>query len=157
MRTPERFRHVRNLDNSYLDSIEYVFYHKGISDWLEQLGEITVAKTMITAELGKQEIVITRVFDAPPAGVQDLPGSKSCTRVVGTEKTYDYCGQDGGETRRCMAYRPERCGWQRVRLHGVYHEIVPPERLSYTFEFEGMPGYILLETVTLEEQEVRRR
>jgi uncharacterized protein YndB with AHSA1/START domain len=37
-------------------------------------------------------------------------------------------------------------------FHGVYHEIVPPARLVYTFEFEGMQGHILLETVTFEEQ-----
>ena len=34
----------------------------------------------------------------------------------------------------------------------MYHEIVAPERLVYTFEFEGMPGRVLLETVTFEEQ-----
>jgi len=33
------------------------------------------------------------------------------------------------------------------------HAIVPPERLVYTFEFEGMPGHVMLETVTLEEHD----
>ena len=37
-------------------------------------------------------------------------------------------------------------------FNGVYREIVPPERLSYTFEFEGMPGHVLVETLTFEEQ-----
>ena len=37
-------------------------------------------------------------------------------------------------------------------FNGVYREIVPPERLSYTFEFEGMPGHMLIETVTFEDQ-----
>jgi uncharacterized protein YndB with AHSA1/START domain len=36
-------------------------------------------------------------------------------------------------------------------FRGVYHEVVSPERLVYTFEWEGMPGHILLETVTFEE------
>jgi uncharacterized protein YndB with AHSA1/START domain len=36
-------------------------------------------------------------------------------------------------------------------FNGVYREIVPPERLVYTFEFEGMPGHVSLETVTLED------
>jgi uncharacterized protein YndB with AHSA1/START domain len=36
-------------------------------------------------------------------------------------------------------------------FNGVYREIVPPERLSYTFEFEGLPGHIMVETVTFEE------
>lgn len=58
-----------------------------------------------------------------------------------------------------MEVRP---GWRFVQrdydgnvyaFHGVYHEIVPPERLVYTFEFEGMPGHVLLETVTFEEHD----
>jgi uncharacterized protein YndB with AHSA1/START domain len=35
----------------------------------------------------------------------------------------------------------------------VYREIVPPERLVYTFEFEGMPGHVSVETVTFEEHD----
>ncbi len=38
-------------------------------------------------------------------------------------------------------------------FHGVYHDAVSPERLVYTFEFEGMPGHISLETVTLDDQD----
>jgi uncharacterized protein YndB with AHSA1/START domain len=42
-------------------------------------------------------------------------------------------------------------------FNGVYREIVPSERLSYTFEFEGMPGHVLIETVTFEEQDGKTR
>jgi uncharacterized protein YndB with AHSA1/START domain len=38
-------------------------------------------------------------------------------------------------------------------FNGEYREIAPPGRLSYTFEFEGMPGHVLLETVTFQEQD----
>jgi uncharacterized protein YndB with AHSA1/START domain len=38
-------------------------------------------------------------------------------------------------------------------FNGEYREIVPPDRLSYTFEFEGMPGHIVLETVLFEERD----
>jgi uncharacterized protein YndB with AHSA1/START domain len=34
---------------------------------------------------------------------------------------------------------------------GVYKEIVPPERLVYTFEYEPLPGHISTDTITLEE------
>jgi uncharacterized protein YndB with AHSA1/START domain len=33
----------------------------------------------------------------------------------------------------------------------VYHAIVMPERLVGTFEFEALPGHVLLSTVTFEE------
>ena len=35
----------------------------------------------------------------------------------------------------------------------MYHEIVPPKRLVYTFEFEGMLGHVTVEKVTFEEEE----
>lgn len=38
-------------------------------------------------------------------------------------------------------------------FHGVYHEIVPPERVVSTFEYEGMPGHVILSTVRFEEQD----
>jgi uncharacterized protein YndB with AHSA1/START domain len=38
-------------------------------------------------------------------------------------------------------------------FHGVYHEVLAPERLIDTFEFEGLPekGHVSLETLRFEE------
>ena len=36
-------------------------------------------------------------------------------------------------------------------FHGIYHQVTPPERLVYTFEFEGMPGHVMMETITFED------
>ena len=36
-------------------------------------------------------------------------------------------------------------------FHGVYHDVAGPERVVDTFEFEGMPGHVALETTTLED------
>ncbi len=44
---------------------------------------------------------------------------------------------------------------QEYAFHGVYRQVTPFEQLAYTFEFEGMPGHKLLETVTFAEQEGR--
>jgi uncharacterized protein YndB with AHSA1/START domain len=38
-------------------------------------------------------------------------------------------------------------------FHGVYHSVEADRRLVYTFEFEGMPGHVILDTVTLEERD----
>jgi uncharacterized protein YndB with AHSA1/START domain len=38
-------------------------------------------------------------------------------------------------------------------FHGEFREIVPPERIVWTFEYEGAPGQIAVEAVTFEEQE----
>jgi len=37
-------------------------------------------------------------------------------------------------------------------FHGTYQEVIPAAQLVYTFEFEGMPGHILHETVTFTAQ-----
>jgi uncharacterized protein YndB with AHSA1/START domain len=36
-------------------------------------------------------------------------------------------------------------------FNGIYKEVIPPERLSYTFEFEPMAGHISTETITFTE------
>lgn len=36
-------------------------------------------------------------------------------------------------------------------FRGTYREVVPQERIVQTFEWEGMPGYISLETATFED------
>jgi uncharacterized protein YndB with AHSA1/START domain len=38
-------------------------------------------------------------------------------------------------------------------FRGEFREIVKPEKIVETFEFEPMPGHVLLETMTLEELE----
>src|ERR1017187_906735 len=42
-------------------------------------------------------------------------------------------------------------------FNGVYREIVRSERIVYTFEFEGMPGHIMVDTVTFEEYEGKEK
>lgn len=42
-------------------------------------------------------------------------------------------------------------------FHGVYHDVVAPERIVQTFEFEGAPRHVVLETLTLEEMDGRTR
>ncbi len=37
-------------------------------------------------------------------------------------------------------------------FHGVYHAVISPEKLVYTFEYEGTPGHVLLETITFSEE-----
>jgi uncharacterized protein YndB with AHSA1/START domain len=39
----------------------------------------------------------------------------------------------------------------RHGFEGRYREVTPPERVVQTFEWDGMPGHTVLETVTLED------
>jgi uncharacterized protein YndB with AHSA1/START domain len=100
------------------------------------------------------EIVMTREFDAP----RDLvfEAHTSCEhmsqwwgprRYEVAECDIDF--RDGGKWR--IVHRGSE--GQEFGFHGEYREIVRPERITWTFEFEGAPGHVAVETVTLEERD----
>ena len=111
-------------------------------------------ETKITSVPGKQEILITREFDAPRELV-----FKACTdpklipqwwgpRYLSTQvDKMDV--RPGGQWR----FINRDAEGKEYAFHGVYHEILAPQRIIDTFEFEGVPetGHVSLETLTLEE------
>lgn len=112
-----------------------------------------MGKTNITAEPGKNEIVITRVLDAPrelvfktitdPNLIGRWWGPARFTTIVDKMEV-----KPGGLWR----YVQGDTEGNEYGFHGVYHEITSPERIVQTFEFEGMPGHVSLETVRLEDE-----
>ncbi len=110
--------------------------------------------TTITAEPGKQEMTITREFDAPrelvfkavtdPKLIPQWWGPRYLTTEVDTMDV-----RPGGQWR----YINRDAEGHAYAFHGVYHEILAPERIIDTFEFEGLPetGHVTLETMKLEE------
>ena len=114
---------------------------------------MTAKTTTILAEPGKQEILITREFDAPRELV-----FKACTdpelipqwwgpRNLSTEvDKMDV--RPGGQWR----FLNRDAQGNAYGFHGVYHEVLAPERIIDTFEFEGLPetGHVTLETMKLE-------
>jgi uncharacterized protein YndB with AHSA1/START domain len=111
-----------------------------------------MTETTIVAEPGTQEVVISRVFDAPrelvyraytdPSLIPDWWGPDQYRTTVdemevrpGGRWRFVQVAEDGGEH----------------AFHGVYHDATGPERLVQTFEYEGAPGNVLLETMTFED------
>jgi uncharacterized protein YndB with AHSA1/START domain len=102
----------------------------------------------------EREIVMTREFDAPRDLVFEAHTScEHMSRWWGPRK-YEVvdCNIDfrpGGKWR--IVHRgPDG---EKYAFHGEYREIVPPERIVWTFEFEGFPGSVSVETLTLEEHD----
>jgi len=101
-----------------------------------------------------KEIGMERVFDAP----RDLvfEAHSSC------EHLSHWWGPRKYEVVSCeVDFRPGGA-WRIVHrgpdgeeyaFRGEYREIVPPERIVWTFEFEGWPGQVTVETMTLEEHD----
>jgi uncharacterized protein YndB with AHSA1/START domain len=115
---------------------------------------ILVNKTAVKVEPGKQEIIITRELDAPrelvfkaftdPKLYAQWLGPRTLTTIF--EKLE---AKNGGSYR--FINKDEK--GNEFAFHGVYHEVLAPERIIGTFEFEGLPkkGHVSLESVTLEE------
>lgn len=106
--------------------------------------------TQITATPGSHELSYERVFQAPPELVYrahteaDLVarwwGGNSETTVDTLEP------RAGGRWRFVSKVDDTEYGFR-----GVIHDLVPGERIVQTFEFEGMPGHVTLETVVLDD------
>lgn len=108
----------------------------------------------LTAEPGQQELTITHEFHAPAARVFQamtdaslLPhwwGPRKYATVVdqleprtGGRWRFINRGQDGAEH----------------GFHGTFHLVDAPRRIVQTFEYEGAPGHVSLESLTLEERD----
>jgi uncharacterized protein YndB with AHSA1/START domain len=117
-----------------------------------------MSKINLVAEQGKQEIIITRVFDAPPALVFKTYTDPGLIPQWWGPR-YLITTVDKMEVRQGGIWRfVQRDGDGNVfAFHGVYHTIAASERLVHTFEFEGMPGHVILETVTFEELDGKTR
>jgi uncharacterized protein YndB with AHSA1/START domain len=100
------------------------------------------------------EIAMTRVFDAPRALVYKahtdpelIPrwwGQRGNTLIVDKMDV-----KPGGAWR----FVQKASDGSEYAFRGEYREVVPPERLAYTFEFEGMPGKVLVETIAFTESD----
>lgn len=110
------------------------------------------ARTEFVIEPGRQGIVMTCEFDAPrdivfkamtdPALIPKWWGPRSLTTTV---EQMDV--RPGGLWR--FIQRDSEAN--EYGFWGVFHDIVPPERLAMTFEFEGVPGHVALDTHQLED------
>jgi uncharacterized protein YndB with AHSA1/START domain len=109
-------------------------------------------QTIVTAEPGKQEVFITREFDAPRELVfkahtdPDLYAQWLGPR--GYEMKLETFEPVSGGKYRYIHKDPDG---NEFAFHGVFHEM-SEELMIQTFEFEGLPerGHVTLDTMRLE-------
>lgn len=97
-----------------------------------------------------REIVMTREFDAPrelvwraftePALVAQWWGRSNKLDIE------QMVVEVGGHWRYVEHHEGGSDGFE-----GRYREIAPPERISQTFDWDGMPGHVIVNTTTFEE------
>jgi uncharacterized protein YndB with AHSA1/START domain len=122
------------------------------------MNDTITGETTFIVDPNRQEVTMSRVFAAPrelvfqvstdPKHVAEWWGPSQYVTTVdkgdvrpGGQWRYVQRDQEGNE----------------FAFHGVYHDIVAPERVVSTFEFEGVPGHVLLDTTTYEEVEAGTR
>jgi uncharacterized protein YndB with AHSA1/START domain len=110
-------------------------------------------QTIVTAEPGKQEVFITREFDAPrelvfkahtdPELYVQWLGPRGYEMILETFEPVS-----GGKYR----YIHKDPQGNEFGFHGTFHEM-SEELMIQTFEFEGLPerGHVALDTMRLEE------
>ena len=112
-----------------------------------------MATTQITAEPGVPFVDVSREFDAPrelvfrawtePELLVQWLGPRRLTMLVD-----EYDVRDGGRWR--YVHRDE--DGTEYGFHGVFHGTPSVEGMTQTFEFEGAPGHVSLDSLTFEER-----
>jgi len=99
-----------------------------------------------------REIHIERIFDAPRdkvfAAMTDPELIPEWWGPHGTSTVVDKMdARSGGDWR----YVIKNSDGSETGFRGTYREVSAPERIVQTFEWEGMPGYVSVETATFED------
>jgi len=113
-----------------------------------------LTELQITAEPGVPQVITTRTFDAPrelvfrafvePDLLVQWLGPRKYTMTI---ERYDV--RDGGSYRYVHA---DDAG-NAFGFHGVFHGDPSPDGMVQTFEFDGAPGHVSMDTLTLEEHD----
>ncbi len=110
-----------------------------------------VNETRIIAEPGQPQVFILREFDAPPELLfrawtepELLAQWLGPRRLTMRVERYDL--RDGGTWRFVHSGADGVEHW----FHGVFHGTPSLEGIVRTFEYEGYPGHVSLETLTFE-------
>jgi uncharacterized protein YndB with AHSA1/START domain len=118
---------------------------------MQAKGETTMPKTEYVIEPGKQEIVSTVIIDAPRELVFKAYTDPKLFAQWWGPRQYQV-KIDKFESRPGGSWRVLHVGADGTEhgFHGVNHDVAAPERICCTFEYEGVPGHVILQTATFE-------
>lgn len=114
--------------------------------------------TTVTAHSGTPFIDVVREFEATPAQVfRASTDPELVTRWLGPRdigmRVIEYDARTGGSYR----YVHTDADGGEYRFRGVFHRVVPAERIIQTFEYEGWPDVVSVDTTTYEDLGGRTR
>jgi uncharacterized protein YndB with AHSA1/START domain len=111
-----------------------------------------IANKATVTKPSEREIRVERVFDAPrervfaaytdPELIPQWWGPFETTTIV-----EELDPRPGGRWR----FRSRGSDGSEIEFRGIFRELVEPERIAMTFEWDGMPGYVSVDTATFED------
>src|SRR5687767_10788773 len=104
-------------------------------------------EVIITAEPGKQELFITREFDAPRELVfEAFSDPEILVHWMGPNDLTMKIEKLDNKSHGSYRFLNFDKSGNEYAFNGVIHEVAPPERVIRTFEFEGLPekGHVCL-------------
>jgi uncharacterized protein YndB with AHSA1/START domain len=108
---------------------------------------------VLKAEPGKQDLTITYEFSAPAARVfKAMTDAKMLTQWWGPRMYETIVDKLEPKTGGQWRFINRAADGGEHGFHGVYHLVEEPRRVVQTFEYEGAPGHVSLESMTLEER-----
>ncbi len=115
------------------------------------MSEQAAGQSILTTP-GDREIHVERVFDSPrervfaahtdPELIPQWWGPHGTTTIV-----EELDARTGGAWR----FVSENPDGSRIVFRGIFREVTPPERIVQTFEWDGMPGYVSVDSATFED------
>ncbi len=146
------------LRHSGLDSVGAEMVEGMEQGWNESFDKleaflVDAARTRVIAEPGTFDIVATHTFDAPREVVfyvmtdaSYVPRWWGPRRLTTTIDKREF--RPGGSWRNVQ----HDADGNEYAFHGKFRDIVPPERVVQTMEYEKMPGHVLVESTTFDDR-----
>lgn len=113
-----------------------------------------MSKRSLVAEPKQHSIVATCIFNAPrelvfkimtdPETIPQWWGPRNLTTTVDKMEP-----RSGGSWRYVVSAQ----NGKEWAFHGVYHAIEAPVRTVFTYEYEGLPGHVSMETAMFEDHD----
>jgi uncharacterized protein YndB with AHSA1/START domain len=120
--------------------------------------QATIGRSATLSTPAEREILTERVFDSPRERVWTaFTDPAQLARWWGREANTTTIEQLDLRAGGAWRFVERNSDGTEHGFRGVYREVLAPERLVYTFEWEGLPGHVLVNTATFADLGERTR
>jgi uncharacterized protein YndB with AHSA1/START domain len=116
------------------------------------MAQTTLTRTQIIVEPGKQDITTKATFDAPIDQVFKVyTDPRLIPKWWGPERFMTKVDRMDVRLGGSWRYIQRDEQGKEYAFRGIYHEVVKNQRIISTFQWEEMPGHVILDTITFKD------